>query len=350
MIKTSPQVKKAEADDETVCRTIVEKLADAKGVSYSEIAQTAYKVGRPALATRLLDYEPRAAQQVPLLMDMQEDELALVKAIDSGDTELVYYVLLQLKRKLSPGDFFRLIDNKPLAMSLLEVYCKQQDLDLLKDFYIFDDRTHETAFIAVREGYPIIHQIAERPHFFLLLLYRYESPDLALRLKSLKRAYETLKSDSNQAFAAKATEDQLKLLEFQIHLQKDVKDTIINMSLAQTIHYCLVKVAIKKNNADSLLNDKIFFCSQQSMGTQATKLKSDFRMEDKQYAACSRVFLFLFLSCFNCFQRQVLLDQDQGNGRDPRLGRARPFLQAQEQVADRFRALCRRVSRIQQRG
>jgi hypothetical protein len=35
-----------------------------------------------------LDYEPKAADQVPLLLSMHEDELALVKAIESGDTDL----------------------------------------------------------------------------------------------------------------------------------------------------------------------------------------------------------------------------------------------------------------------
>jgi len=37
---------------------------------------------------QLLDYEPRAADQVPLLMNMQENELALNKAIESGDSDL----------------------------------------------------------------------------------------------------------------------------------------------------------------------------------------------------------------------------------------------------------------------
>jgi hypothetical protein len=35
-----------------------------------------------------LDYEPRAADQVPLLISMQQEELALSKAIESGDTDL----------------------------------------------------------------------------------------------------------------------------------------------------------------------------------------------------------------------------------------------------------------------
>ena len=38
--------------------------------------------------SQLLDYEPRASDQVPLLLAMKEDRLALQKAVDSGDTDL----------------------------------------------------------------------------------------------------------------------------------------------------------------------------------------------------------------------------------------------------------------------
>jgi hypothetical protein len=35
-----------------------------------------------------LDYEPKAARQVPLLLQMKKEHIALNKAIDSGDTDL----------------------------------------------------------------------------------------------------------------------------------------------------------------------------------------------------------------------------------------------------------------------
>jgi len=38
-----------------------------------------------------LDYEAKAADQVPLLMRMKKDDLALEKAIMSGDTDLGKY-------------------------------------------------------------------------------------------------------------------------------------------------------------------------------------------------------------------------------------------------------------------
>ncbi len=37
---------------------------------------------------QLLDHEPRASNQVPLLLSMKADKLALFKALDSGDTDL----------------------------------------------------------------------------------------------------------------------------------------------------------------------------------------------------------------------------------------------------------------------
>ena len=39
------------------------------------------------------------AWQVPLLISMQEDERALMKAIEGGDTDLVFLALLHMKRK-----------------------------------------------------------------------------------------------------------------------------------------------------------------------------------------------------------------------------------------------------------
>lgn len=61
--------------------------------------------------------------------------------------------MLHLKRKLPPGDFFRIINDKPLACSLLQVYCKHQDRPLLRDFFYQDDRRVDSANVAVVEAY-----------------------------------------------------------------------------------------------------------------------------------------------------------------------------------------------------
>ena len=88
--------KRKEETDKEICDSIVKKFQengdDRKGkdggVSYAEVAKKAWEVGRSSLASLLLDYEPRAADQVPLLLQMKQDKVALVKAVDSGDTDL----------------------------------------------------------------------------------------------------------------------------------------------------------------------------------------------------------------------------------------------------------------------
>lgn len=90
---------------------------------------------------------------MPLLMSMEVDDLALRKAIESGDTDLIYVVLFHLRRTLPLADFFKIINGKSSACSLLETYCKKRDLDLLKDFYYQDDRKVDTAILKVLESY-----------------------------------------------------------------------------------------------------------------------------------------------------------------------------------------------------
>ena len=83
---------------------------------------------------------------------MKEDRLALDKAIASGDTDLVYHVLLHLKTHLALGDFFRIVDDRPKAAALLEIYAKEQDREMLKDFYYQDDRREESARLMLDEA------------------------------------------------------------------------------------------------------------------------------------------------------------------------------------------------------
>jgi hypothetical protein len=52
-----------------------------------------------------MDYECSANLQVPLLLKLGEDRPALVKAIESGNTDLVYTVLLHLRENMPLGEF-----------------------------------------------------------------------------------------------------------------------------------------------------------------------------------------------------------------------------------------------------
>ncbi|KAF9437396.1 hypothetical protein BGZ76_000869 [Entomortierella beljakovae] len=235
------KIKISHDDEDTICRMVVEKLANKPGLSYSDIAMTAHKAGQSKLATMLLDYEPRAGDQVPLLMSMQEDELALVKAIESGDTDLVYHVLLDLKRKLSVVDFFRIINNKPLACNLLESYCKQQDRGLLTNFYYQDDRRVDIAN--------------------LMLLESYQAKDNTTRINKMKEALSKYQDDKNHAFETKAVEDSIKLLQTQIQLEKDYSQPFTGLSISSTVYKLIIINQSKR----------------------AEKVRSDFKMPDKRF-------------------------------------------------------------------
>lgn len=146
------KVHQSSASEDEITAQIVQKLAGQRGISFEEIARAAYDEGRPRLATSLLNHEPRAGKQVPLLLSMEEDEIALDKAIESLDTDLIFYVLLHLKHKLPLATFFRTISSRPLATHLIESSARLDDTELLKDLYYQDDRRLDGALIFLRDA------------------------------------------------------------------------------------------------------------------------------------------------------------------------------------------------------
>ncbi len=148
----SQKARNSTADENSICKDIVTKLASKRGISFEAIARAAHDEGRSHLATELLNHESRAGKQVPLLLSMSEDEIALDKAIASGDTDLVFYVLLHLKKSLPLASFFRLLTSRPLATALVESSAKAQDRTLLKDLYYQDDRRLDGANLLFSEA------------------------------------------------------------------------------------------------------------------------------------------------------------------------------------------------------
>jgi hypothetical protein len=108
-------------------------------------------------------------EQIPLLLDMHEHDLALSKAVLSGNADfglfrnfcqaslitfyLVYLVLFNLKHRLSLGDFFRLVGQYPVAQNMLEVYCLKRDLDTLRDLLYQSDRRFDSARLVLKEAW-----------------------------------------------------------------------------------------------------------------------------------------------------------------------------------------------------
>lgn len=124
---------------------------------------------------------------------MKEDRLALMKAVDSGDTDLgmlctpsswyaahtifleVYHVLLHLHKRLPLGDFFRLIEDGGSRLApasrLLQVYAREQNREMLRDFYYSDDRRVESAVLSLDEAarMSVSHAVPCTVHFVSLV-------------------------------------------------------------------------------------------------------------------------------------------------------------------------------------
>eukprot|EP01113_Clastostelium_recurvatum_P007331 TRINITY_DN1340_c0_g1_i1.p1 TRINITY_DN1340_c0_g1~~TRINITY_DN1340_c0_g1_i1.p1 ORF type:complete len:828 (-),score=182.11 TRINITY_DN1340_c0_g1_i1:129-2612(-) len=237
----STKVKQSDTDDREIAQMIVQKLEKVSGVSYAEIASAAYKFGRPKLATMLLDYEPRAGDQVPLLISMNEDELALSKAIESGDTDLMYLALLYLKRTHQQRDFLRIVHDKPVAMDLLIAYCRQQDTELLKDLFYFFNQPEETAAVAALESY--------------------QERDLDSRLKRMHAALKDYSENKEFQFQARQTEEQIKLLLLQRELEASYNEKYVDLSLSDTLYRLCIAGESKR----------------------AAKLRTEFKVPDKRF-------------------------------------------------------------------
>ncbi len=240
------KVKIASSDDDAISNLIVSRLKGKSGISFSSISQAAYDEGRGHLATSLLNSEPRAGKQVPLLLNMEEDEIALDKAIESGDTDLVFFVLLQLKKKLPLASFFRTINNRPMASALVESSARAQDTELLKDMYYQDDRPVDGADLLFEEAMRQTHTKTKT-----------DKLKLASRLLTDSR-------DANAQLHTKTFNETVQLLKMQEAFDKDIADTngsFTGLSVNETV-YRLIR---------------------SGYGKRAAKMQSEFKVPEKSF-------------------------------------------------------------------
>lgn len=236
------------AEEAIICKDIVAKLISKRGISFELIARTAYDEGRSNLATDLLNHESRAGKQVPLLLSMSKDEIALDKAIASGDTDLVFFVLLHLKKTLPLASFFRLLNNRFLATALVESSAKAHDKNLLKDLLHQDDRRLDGANLLFSEA---LAQTAPQT-----------------KIDKLKLANKLL-ADSTKDPAASGTHNAIQEAQALIRLQTGLDSDMHNgdkvftgLSLIETLHRLILTAQFKR----------------------AQKAASDFHISDKSFA------------------------------------------------------------------
>ena len=245
------KVRHSTSDESTIYKTVVNKLNAKRGISFEIIARAAYDEGRAHLATELLNHETRAGKQVPLLLSMEEDEIALDKALESGDTDLVFFVLLHLKKKLPLAAFFRVLNNRPVATALVEATAVSQDKDMLKSLYYQDDRPLDGANLLFSEA---LSQTAPQT----------KSDKLKLAAKVL--------SDSKDPAATvfkSACQEAQALIRVQDGLDRDIASDTEGSSVAKF--------------AGLSLNATILRLVTLGYGKRAAKIQSEFRVPEKTW-------------------------------------------------------------------
>jgi hypothetical protein len=172
---------------------------------------------------------------------MNQDELALNKAVESRQTDLIHLVLFHLKRKSSSkANMFRLVSKNPTALKLLEVYLKENEPETLQDFYYQDDRQADIAKLFVEKA---------------------QSLGMQEKSAMLREAQHLYAKNKKTAVHHQTTSDQIKLLQVQSSLEFETNQSFLGMSATSTLEKCL-----SLNKTD-----------------KALKLKKDLNIPEKRY-------------------------------------------------------------------
>ncbi|MBA0758273.1 hypothetical protein Gotri_021284 [Gossypium trilobum] len=262
--------------DATLLEILLDKLKLCRGISYAAVAAHADKNGRRKLAAMLVEHEPRSSKQVPLLLSIGEEDTALMKATESGDSDLVYLVLFHIWQKRPPLEFFGMIQARPLPRDLFISYARRDTLseklkrsykgqdmvhhldvfalvlvaiellvviylimvvkmcykhEFLKDFFLSTGQLQEVAFLLWKESW----ELGKNP------MASKGSPLHGPRIKLIDKAQHLFAETKEHTFESKAAEEHAKLLRIQHELEVSTKQAIfVDSSISDTIRTCIV--------------------------------------------------------------------------------------------------------------
>ncbi|KAG5017440.1 hypothetical protein JHK85_023576 [Glycine max] len=238
--------------DVTLLEILLDKLKLCKGISYAAVAAHADKNDRRKLAALLVEHEPRSSKQVPLLLSIGEEDIALIKATECGDTDLVYLVLFHIWQKRQPLEFFGTIQARPLARDLFVTYARIYKHEFLKDFFLSTGQLQDVAFLLWKESW----ELGKNP------MASKGSPLHGPRIKLIEKAHGLFAETKEHTFESKAAEEHAKLLRIQHELEVTTKQAIfVDSSISDTIRTCIV---LGNNRA-------------------AMKVKTEFKVSEKRW-------------------------------------------------------------------
>lgn len=208
-IKSSRQL----TDDELL-QKILTKFKKINQISFGDVSKTAFEEGRIKLSTMLINYEPLPEKQIPLLLEMEQDDTALAKAEISGDADVILYVLVTLKNKLSLADFFRLLNDRPLALGIFKEFFKD-DQDLMENLYHQQDNDLKNTDNSLLSFYNSLEPVRGSSQEAI--------EKIALERKILVSCLKQYDQHALLSEEVKLIESQMKLLNIREKLCKDLE-------------------------------------------------------------------------------------------------------------------------------
>ncbi|KAK9150902.1 hypothetical protein Syun_009211 [Stephania yunnanensis] len=245
--------------DEALLESLLDKLKLCKGISYAAVAAHADSCGRRKLAAMLVEHESRSSKQVPLLLSIGEEDSALMKATESGDTDLVYLALFHIWQKSAPLEFFGMIQARPLARDLFITYARCYKHEFLKDFFLSTGQLQVLKLLfgeAVTNSFwpsVLVQFYINTPDFICATFVLEEKMWIVAklivkrvstswpRIKLIEKAHNLFAETKENTFESKAAEEHAKLIRMQHELEVTTKQAIfVDSSINDTIRTCIV--------------------------------------------------------------------------------------------------------------
>ncbi|KAJ6237515.1 vacuolar protein sorting vps16 [Anaeramoeba flamelloides] len=244
---------KSSGSDEDILNSIVSKLGGEGGISFASIASVAYSEGKKKLAIKILDYENSASQQVPLLINMEKPERALIKAIESGNADLIYLVLLHMINDpdYNESNLFEIVRNKKIAINLLVKYCKKKDPKFLIKLFSELKQPTKIGLFKIVESY---------------------QTDEFNEIVKLRNVSSMAFNSSKKTFFKKITDENIKFLNFQKQLEEKTPLTVIGKSINETLTILIkreyYKEAKKLKKMFSVPNERFWWVKMKALASK----------------------------------------------------------------------------------
>lgn len=139
-------------EDDELFKLIEEQCSKQRlPLPMAQIGQTAFFEGRFNLARKLILKEPLSYVKLPMLLELDDNQIALKEAQKTGIPELTLSVLLKLENTLTVAQFTKLLILIMQDDQLFNYYSRD-NYEFLYDFYRQTDKYVDLAHLVLRQG------------------------------------------------------------------------------------------------------------------------------------------------------------------------------------------------------